>query len=66
MEDESQLVRRRQQGELGAFNQLVERYQGQVCNLALRWVEAVLGLVVVALVVVAAVQWRTARRIKAG
>ena len=36
MEDESQLVRRSQQGELDAFNQLVERYQGQVYNLALR------------------------------
>ena len=34
-------------------------------NILLRWVEAALGLVVVALVVVAAVQWRTARRIKA-
>ena len=35
MEDESQLVRRSQQGELDAFNQLVERYQGQAYNLAL-------------------------------
>ena len=34
-------------------------------NILLRWVEAALGLVVVALVVVVAVQWRTARRIKA-
>ncbi len=36
MEDESQLIRRSQQGELDAFNQLVERYQGHVYNLALR------------------------------
>lgn len=36
MEDETQLVQRSQQGELDAFNQLVERYQGQVYNLALR------------------------------
>ena len=36
MEDESQLIQRSQQGDLDAFNQLVERYQGQVYNLALR------------------------------
>ncbi|MFC1935414.1 RNA polymerase sigma factor [Chloroflexota bacterium] len=36
MEDENYLVQRSQQGELDAFNQLVERYQGQVYNLALR------------------------------
>ena len=36
MEDESYLIQRSQQGELDAFNQLVERYQGQVYNLALR------------------------------
>ena len=35
-------------------------------NMLLRWVEGVLGLVVAALVVVAAVQWHTARRIRAG
>ncbi|MEE8443189.1 MAG: sigma-70 family RNA polymerase sigma factor [Dehalococcoidia bacterium] len=36
MEDESHLIQRSQQGELDAFNQLVERYQGHVYNLALR------------------------------
>ena len=35
-------------------------------NTLLRWVEAALGLVVAALIVVAAVQWRTSRRIRAG
>ena len=36
MEDESHLIQRSQQGELDAFNQLVECYQRQVYNLALR------------------------------
>ena len=36
MKDESYLIQRSQQGELDAFNQLVERYQSQVYNLALR------------------------------
>ena len=36
MEDESHLVRQGQQGDLDSFNQLVELYQGQVYNLALR------------------------------
>ena len=36
MEDESRLIQRSQQGEFDAFNQLVERYQGHVYNLALR------------------------------
>ena len=36
MEDESNLIQRSQQGELDAFNQLVECYQRQVYNLALR------------------------------
>lgn len=35
-------------------------------NILLRWAEAALGLVVAVLVAVAAVQWRTARRIRAG
>ena len=35
-------------------------------NILLRWVEAALGLVALALAAVAAVQWRTARRIRAG
>ncbi len=35
-------------------------------NMLLRWVEAALGLLVAALIVSAAVQWRTARRIRAG
>lgn len=36
MEDESRLIQRSQQGELDAFNYLVERYQGHVYNLAFR------------------------------
>ena len=34
--DEQELIGRSQQGDLTAFNELVERYQGQVFNLALR------------------------------
>ena len=36
MEDETHLIQRSQQDDLAAFNVLVERYQGQVYNLALR------------------------------
>ncbi|MBI4200291.1 MAG: sigma-70 family RNA polymerase sigma factor [Chloroflexi bacterium] len=36
MEEEQHLVQGSRQGDLQAFNQLVERYQGQVYNLALR------------------------------
>jgi len=36
MNDESYLIQQSQRGELDAFNHLVERYQGQVYNLALR------------------------------
>ena len=36
MEDENQLIQRSQQGDRDAFNRLVERYQGQVYNPALR------------------------------
>lgn len=35
-------------------------------NTLLRWAEAVLGLLIVTLAAVAAVQWRTARRFRAG
>ena len=34
--DEQELISRSQRGDLTAFNELVERYQGQVFNLALR------------------------------
>ena len=36
MDDECQLIGESQRGDLSAFNTLVERYQGQVYNLALR------------------------------
>ena len=35
MEDEQELVHRSQRGDLQAFNELVERYQGQAYNLVL-------------------------------
>ena len=36
MDNEQELIDRSQRGDLGAFNALVERYQGHVYNLALR------------------------------
>src|SRR3990172_7847779 len=36
MDDEALLIQRSQHGDLSAFNALVELYQGQVYNLALR------------------------------
>ena len=36
MDDERQLIDRSQRGELSAFNELVDRYQTQAYNLALR------------------------------
>ena len=36
MNDEQELILRSQRGDLSGFNELVERYQGQVFNLALR------------------------------
>ena len=42
-QDESALVARSQAGDLSAFNELVEAYQGQVYNLCLRMLRSVQG-----------------------